>query len=459
LAIGGAAGYFAGSTFSAGKTTTSSSSISSTTGTQTFGIPTDYYVDPSLSGTTLNMLAANVPELSQVLTWQKVFQAETGITVNVTPIGHNDNATQVGLLLSSKSSQYDLVFGDLFQALAFGYYEAGQIDPFNAWLAKTPAAYNAGDILPPIKRATTAPNGDWFAINMIEPNFTLFTRSDLVPQVPDTYDDLIAAAKKVHNPPDMYGIALIAFPFGMLLSVINPVLYAYNIDIFNPDLVPQMDTTTGHEAIQTMLQLFPLALDPLSADWTATATQFAQGKAATSLNFQGLWGVATGPGSKVTSVAVASQYPKVVSHPNQISGESMLINHYGKNKAAAWSFISWATSPRVQQWLMDSGQGTNRTSVLQNPVSKLTDNISVIAETPVITAGPTFSGADEIAQANLPSIGPTPDTIRQILEKYLAQAVQGQVSVAQCASSMDADLKTYASQSKASSSSSGSSSS
>ncbi len=128
----------------------------------------------------------------------------------------------------------------------------------------------------------------------------------------------------------------------------------------------------------------------------------------------------------------------------------MMINTYGQNKGAAWSFISWATSPRIQQWMVFAGQGTNRTSVLQNPLSKQVSPVTVIAETPIVNAQLPGSGANEVAQTNLPSIGASPDTIRVILEKYIGQAIQGTISVDQAAANCDNDLTAYVKQSQSS---------
>jgi ABC-type glycerol-3-phosphate transport system substrate-binding protein len=190
-------------------------------------------------------------------------------------------------------------------------------------------------------------------------------------------------------------------------------------------------------------ELLRYALDPFATGWVEAAVQFAQGKSPQTLNFHGLWPIVVAPDSAVKDVAVPSQYPKVVSHPNQLSGLTLLIPKYAKNKWAAWSFITWATSKRIQQQLWNAGQPTNRMSVIKNPVSAIIQPAGVVFETPLFEAKDPGSKAEQVAGTDFPRLGSDPDQVRAIMEKYVSQAIAGQISVEECVKNATAEVDQY----------------
>ena len=104
--------------------------------------------------------------------------------------------------------------GGQFDIMTIGMYEA-PIWGKRGWLQelKTDAAYDAADLLPAIRSALTV-DGKLFAAPFYGESSMLMYRKDLADkagvQVPErpTWPQIADLAKKIHNPPNTYGICL-----------------------------------------------------------------------------------------------------------------------------------------------------------------------------------------------------------------------------------------------------------
>ena len=121
------------------------------------------------------------------------------------------------------------------------------------------AAYNSADILPNVA-AESRYLGKQYLLPLFTDGHILFYRSDLIDI--DGYEnvpvishlDLHALAVRVHNPPDVYGIALKAHPSEIFLDWL-PFLWASGGDILDENQQPALASEAGLQALEAYCNL------------------------------------------------------------------------------------------------------------------------------------------------------------------------------------------------------------
>ncbi len=463
LVIGGAAGYFGGGAGAGAQTVTSTSTlnntvtqtqtltqtataVSSTTATVTSattatvtttsagasGPGIDYYYDPALKGSTITFLAANVPETPFVQQFAPLFTQETGIKVNIVTQPEDVEASKANIAFAAQSSDYDIIHGSGFGAFAYAWFLQGFLEDMTPYVQKTPSGYSYDDILPVVRNLMTY-NGSLFCLPYGTIDWLYFYRTDLLPSAPKTVADVISAADKLNNPPSLYGFTAAGTPNIYSFFTWEGYLWAEGGDWIDPtNFHPTLNTQAAINATKDLLALAKDAPSFTSTDLPTSATYMAQGVVAQETNGATWYPLSIiGKDSKVIGKTSYAPFPKAVSQPHMLASITNSISKFSKNKDAAWSFISFISSPRIVQSIFNANYGSLiRTSALNNADNKKKDPFTFDYLGWLASAVPagTNLGAPVVAERILPAVPRSPDFI-DIVVKNLAQVFAGTSSV------------------------------
>jgi ABC-type glycerol-3-phosphate transport system substrate-binding protein len=407
-----------------------------TSAAATAGPGVDYYYDPGLAGTTINWLAAEVPEPEWTRQLVPIFEEETGIKVNMVMAPETEVNAKAITEFAGKSGTYDILSSSFDGMLVQEYAMAGYTEDWEPYIAKTPPGWNKDDIMEPLRRACSY-NDHLYGLMQGQVNFMLVYRKDLYDKegikTPETLDELMAATKHFDRPGEgLYGIGLCGSKKDLtIFTTWEMILWAYGGRFWDANYHPEMNSKFAQDATQYFVDLSKYAPAFTSSAIFDVATDLAQEKVAAGLMYATMWPTVTDPEtSKVIGKAAYAPFPRKVCKPNLLACIALEMNKWSKNKWAAWSFLSWVNSPRILQKMFEIGNCSARTSIVTNPANY---NISpyVIDQLSWLEgADVPGSGAPKVASSIGPLI-PNGLSLVNTMVEYLAKATTGELTVKQ----------------------------
>ncbi|GLI07427.1 sugar ABC transporter substrate-binding protein [Paenibacillus tyrfis] len=328
--------------------------------------------DKPFAGQKLSIVTANHPWGDAIKELLPQFEASTGMKVDVQSFFEDQLAQKLTVQLTAASETPDVfMMSPLQQARMF--VKNDWIAPLDDYLKKD-AAYDFTDFSKASVSSNTV-NGKQYGIPIITEQHILYYRKDLLEKagipVPKTMDELLAAAKKLHDPKnELYGFAARG-QRSPLVSQISSFMYSEGGDFMNGDKA----TVNTPEAIKGMTTYATLLKDfgppgVLNMSWPQAIGVFAQGKAAFFADANSLFKNTTDPEkSKVADKVGFASFPagKEGSKPFNVTSWSLAMNAKSKKKDAAWAFIQWATSKETVTATQKKGNPGARMSVWNSP--------------------------------------------------------------------------------------------
>ena len=202
----------------------------------------------------------------------------------------------------------------------------------------------------------------------------LFYRKDVYEQaglqVPQTMDDLVANAAKVHGG-DIYGFV----GRGMKTQSVaefGPFLYAYGGEWIDSQRRPAFNSPAGVKALQTYVQLMQNYANPGAAEnhWYDELALMQQGETAHIVDTAAWLGVLSNP--EKSTVVDKVGFAHVPTVPGQkakanLWSWNMAISSLSKKKDPAWLFIQWVTGKDMQLFIQSKNFPTARQSAWNSP--------------------------------------------------------------------------------------------
>jgi sorbitol/mannitol transport system substrate-binding protein len=274
-----------------------------------------------------------------------------GITLNLLVLPENQVRDKVTTDIATNAAQFDLV--------TIGMYEV-PLWAKNNWLEEVgttlqaDANYDYNDVIPSIRKGLEY-NGKLYAAPFYGESSALFYRKDILQkanvQMPDkpTWDQVAAAAKAVHNPPNQFGICLRGLPgWGEQLAPLDTVINTFGGRWFDETWKAQLDSPESSSAIKFYIDTLKTSGEPGStqAGFTECETLMVQGKV-------GMWYDATSAGDLVfdpkqnpSASNMAMAYAPIKEKPDSgwLWAWAFAMEANSKNKPAAFEFLKWATS-------------------------------------------------------------------------------------------------------------------
>jgi len=467
LIVGGAVGYLAKPPVEVpGPTTTVTATGAPVTVTAT-ATPTptptpteavDFYVNPQLAGTELNIMAYDTIDTVQAKKFIDEFQTITGIKPIWTVMGEGTANDKLSLEFAAKSGTFALDYNSMDGSFVYNNAIAGNCLPLNDWFAKCPKEYNFDDVLKPTVAASSTDDGTIYGSLWDCGNHWLAYRKDLFDaenvKVPTNLDELVAAAEHFYRPDKgLYGITLFGTPD--LFPFFQWDMFIWGCGGKHLDettMEPLANSPEVIEGTDYYAKLGKYAVDWSNSEINKPTTYFSAGKAAMELNFVTALAPVLDPTTSVVYDKTGfAPWPGKVAQPNILTATGYSVNAYSnpKEQEAAFSLLTFLTSPHVQSQALKPNYGwpPMRASVVEAPENQPDVNTKWGWMAPTIKAiisaqKPGTKGATSVAASPLPRI-PKPGVsfaYMKIIYTNFAKIVAGQWTAEQAMDQSQKDL-------------------
>ena len=188
---------------------------------------------PAASGATgtVNVAMVGNPQMKTLEQLKGDFESShPGITLNLLVLPENQVRDKVTTDISTNAAQFDLVTIGMYEVPLWA--KNGWIEEVGTTL-QADANYDYNDLIPSIRKGLEY-DGKLYAAPFYGESSALFYRKDILQKanvtMPDkpTWDQVAAAAKAVHNPPNQFGICLRGLPgWGEQLAPLDTVINTF----------------------------------------------------------------------------------------------------------------------------------------------------------------------------------------------------------------------------------------
>ncbi len=323
----------------------------------------------------------------------EAYEKETGnkVTLDVNPFA--GSAEKQRNSVRSSQGQFDILAMNSTWLAEFyhgGFLTPlGDIDPAFK-LDPQVLSYDDTAYWDPKTKTNNAQTGSLYGVPLNGNIQLLFYRADLYSQaglkVPETWDQLLANAQKLHNPPTIYGMV---FRGARSASDISydwmPYLHSHNGAIFKDekagDFTVTINSAEGRKALDTYVELAKKVGPPNPGSYgqAQVIQALVTGKAVHGTPVIAAWAQMDDP----TKSAVVGKINVAVLPHGPGGKPSPTLGHFigsiPKNipkdrQVAALTFLKWFQSAPAQQIVANAGAPPIRKDVLESEMSKKTEN-------------------------------------------------------------------------------------
>ena len=316
-----------------------------------------------------------------------------GITMTVDTLALGPLIAKTTEVLNAATSPYDIINVVAIQVPV--WVAAGKFARLNEFINdpnRTPSGYDFNDFPKPSvmnlnwdrDKQTYSADGEINLIPGIHSGSVLaFYRKDLLDKhglsIPKTWDEWMASAKAMHDPPNVYGCSMVAANDFSLTSVdwwhrfenIGGQLFTGSLK--DKSYKPNVNSKEGVQALQMMIDALKYASPHVTTfGFAESVDNMAAGKTGQFV----LWSTIAGGiydqnNSKVFDKIVASTVPTNLSGQKPISflgGWGLGIPKNSKNIDAAWHLMTYITSREFEKYqVLTYKNDPNRSSIFKDP--------------------------------------------------------------------------------------------
>jgi len=181
----------------------------------------------------------------------------------------------------------------------------------------------------------------------------LIYRTDLIPEPPNTWDEIIQIAKKVQSENDgIYGLGIAGAKHVSTTTQFFNYVYQNGGDIFDEDGNILLNSPQTVKALEFYVDLYRehnIVPNPVEYNREELPNLFKVGKIA--MFVCGPWAkpmIGEGPGNDKVPYASAP-LPKGRYDATTLVSDSLVMSSTSKNKEAVWDYLNWATSLKNQK--------------------------------------------------------------------------------------------------------------
>ncbi len=259
-------------------------------------------------------------------------------------------------------------------------WKSGWFQPLNAFLedkSLTAPDYDWNDFTTGARADVTQPDKTISGLPTFVDPFVLFYRKDLFQQKgfkpPRTMAELEDQAKKLHNPPSMYGFVA----RGLKNANATPwawVIYSMGGMYLTPDGKSALDRSEWVKAMDWYAGMLKRFSPPgvVNFNWYECSSSFMQGQVAIYYDGVNFANQFEDPSkSKIAGkVGYAALPAGPAGHVAPTFTNAMAISAQSRNKEAAYFFIQWATNKKNFARELLAGVGVGRVSPWSDPEVK-----------------------------------------------------------------------------------------
>ncbi|RLF97882.1 MAG: hypothetical protein DRN49_06795 [Thaumarchaeota archaeon] len=336
-----------------------------------------------LKGTQITAAVQLIDSLIAVKDLLPQLEDETGIKVDFILLPEEELHKKVLIELSTGTGKYDVVMDDCMFVPEFA--ENGWVVPLDQFIEDpnltSEPLFNLNDFLAKSIEIGKY-KGKLYGLPIYAETTVLIYRKDVFEEhgikVPDTMEDLGKACEELKEvlPSDTYPISLRGFPgAGANVYIWTGFLKAFGADFFDEDWNPMINSDEGVEATGFYAELLAKYGPAGSANyhWDDVQTALQQGKAMMTIEASDFIGRIEDPkqslfagkfGYSLVPSGRAGRFPSIFAFELMINAASPK-----ERQEAAWIFIKWATSKKLQLEAAVAHNFSNvvRSSVMNDP--------------------------------------------------------------------------------------------
>jgi multiple sugar transport system substrate-binding protein len=346
------------------------------------------------------------------------------------PIDTGQMHNELMKMLQARSSHVDVMSMDIIWPAEFAGHKWTQ-PVENKWLESERAKYLPGPI-----EGCTFDNHIWAVPFHIDVGF-IYYRTDLIPALPDTWDELTAVAANVQKQTHQYGYVWQGAQYEGLVCDFVEVLYGYGGAILDPD-DPKKVVVNSPQAEEALRRMVSWVGTISPANVIVFKEEDAQivwqnGQAAFMRNWPQLYP----PSNDSTVSRIAGKFavhPMLFGGSNTIGhscigGWQLGINAFSRNQDAAWKFIEYMITFDIQKHLV-------------RDASLLSTLIDIYDDPDVQSAIPFSKNLKSILQnaKPRPSSSKYPD-VSSAIQKYVYRALMRDLQPAEALRQLQTDLQ------------------
>ncbi len=325
----------------------------------------------------VTVLAVTSPETQGLKAAAAEFTKKTGIRVEFSEQGRLGYFESVITQLVAGTDAFDLA--QINSTFVTELAAAGAIEFWDDYL-QNPKLTNLADYdlkdIPVIYRY----NGKITMIPTDAMSQLLYYRSDLIPTPPQTWEEVLATARKWTkslNPQSStpYGDGITTMPGPEAPKVFYPVLWSFGGEVFDAHMVPHLTSPAALKAAELYRSLRPvLPPDYSSYNYPKVLDGLRNGTLAMASNY---WNAAyndiQASSSPYKNVIKAALIPGVkqadgsILRKPQTHSWGLVFNKRAPNKEAAWKFLLYVTGKEGGRIHGKHGGSPFRTSILKDP--------------------------------------------------------------------------------------------
>ena len=322
-------------------------------------------------GETIEFLANNNPVSTAILKYKDDFAKLTGITLKVDSYQEQQMRQRLLTVMNAHSDEVD-VFMTLPSREGMQFAAAGWYADLNPLVKKdTSPDYNFPDLSPALVKAATF-NGVFTGIPLNIEGPLLYYRTDIFAKCkaepPKTIGDIAKVAKTIKScDPSIT-------PFAT--RGLKPALpYTFSVFLHNmggsymKDGKSNLCSTESKKALSTYADLIkdygPAGV--VNYSFYQLSALYRAGRSAMSFESSNEFPSIMQGGARLKDTAIVPLPPgDAGSHPTAI-GWALAVSKFSAHPDAAWYFVQWATSPKMQARMALEGIAPPRNSVSQDP--------------------------------------------------------------------------------------------
>ncbi|MZQ87424.1 extracellular solute-binding protein [Paenibacillus sp. 5J-6] len=310
----------------------------------------------------------------------QTFEADTGIQVEFIELGRDVYFTSVGTQLLAGTESFDIVSIPNTSIAQFAAVRA--ILPLDSFMNDKELtdiqSFDVSDFLATYKYQDTT-----YALPTDISTHFLYYRSDLIPNPPETWDELFQLAKaysRSQNPtsPTRWGLAMPAVVPEERSKIFASLLWSYGGDVLNEEdgnvLLDREESIQAGKYIEQLVQEKVVPQDLLSWDFTRTRDALIAGEIAMAAPY---WNAAypmikqnSDPNKDAIKIALIPGTKDQLGHIKRVPfqhGWTLAINASSRNSVDAWKFLQYATGKRGGMIYAQQGGVPARRSILADP--------------------------------------------------------------------------------------------
>ncbi len=330
-------------------------------------------------GKELFVMLAKHPWPEEMVKWIPEFQDLTGMKVSFEMLPDQQQRQKMVVQFTAGDPGIDAFYSSLHVEKK-RFWRGGYYEPLNKYLqdrSLTNPDFDWNDFTQASRKAATQPDGTISGIPAFMDALILFYRSDIFQakglKPPRTLEEMNDIAKKLHDPPRMYGIVYRGLK-NANASTWDGLLYNFGGDFLTKDGKANLNSkeaiaTTEYYA-QQLRNYGPPGV--VQFNWYECSSAFSQGQIAMyydGVNFANI--MEDKEKSKIAGKVGYALLPKGAGGQWAATFmPAMAISRLSRNKEAAWYFVQWSTSKKNYVRELVAGVGIPRVSAWNDPEVK-----------------------------------------------------------------------------------------